>query len=526
MPTRRAFLRSAAAAGAGLAGVAGFDDLLGRALAVKPTRGARLRDIEHVVILMQENRSFDHYFGTLRGVRGFGDRHVVRDARGRAAWDQADPDRALNPRGRVLPFRLDTHHTSGQCVQDQTHAWAAQQVSWDRGAMDRFVFAHRIGNGSGPASGALCMGYYERADLPFHYALADAFTICDEYYCSVLGPTNPNRILSMSGTIDPEGAMGGPCLDNGQSNGQLRWTSYPERLQKAGVSWAVYQELDNDGNNMLPFFRGIDSSARSSQLARRANAVIPTPGGASFGPALAARLRHDVLRGRLPQVSWILASTRDCEHPASPPASGARFIASVLGALTADPKVWAKTVLFLTYDENDGFFDHVPPHTARPGTPGEYVDHAAAVKNSSATRGVAGPVGLGFRVPTIVISPFSRGGMVCSERFDHSSMLRFLERRFGVEEPNISRWRRRAVGDLVSTLSCLSRPVVSVPALPDAAKLETAAISQCKKLRAPTLPAAQKPPRQEPGARPQVGHGCARAAEFGAAQPAPPSRAE
>jgi phospholipase C len=204
MLSRRAFLRSAAAAGSGMAGVAGLNDVLARALAVKVPRGARLRDIEHVVILMQENRSFDHYFGALRGVRGFGDKRVVRDASGRPAWDQADPDRLANPQGRVLPFRLDTRMTSGQCVSDQSHAWAAQQVSLNHGAMDRFVLAHQVGNGNGPASGALSMGYYTRADVPFHYALADAYTICDEYYCSVLGPTNPNRIMSMSGTVDPE----------------------------------------------------------------------------------------------------------------------------------------------------------------------------------------------------------------------------------------------------------------------------------------------------------------------------------
>jgi phospholipase C len=509
MRTRRSFLgqglRGGLAAGAGLA-AGSLMDPIDDALAVTPPKRATLDDIEHVVILMQENRSFDHYFGMLRGVRGFDDKQIVVNA-GRPVWNQIDPDLVDNPQGYVLPFRLNTFTTSGQGVADQSHAWAAQQASWAGGAMDGWVAAHRVGNGNGPATGALCMGYYSRQDIPFHYALADAFTICDGYHCSVFGPTNPNRIMMMSGTVDADGAMGGPALDDSQTNGQLRWTSYPERLEKAGVSWFIYQEQDNDGNNMMPLFATVNSAPKNSRLYQRANTIIPTPKGAQPGPALAARLRQDVLRNRLPQVSWILAGTNQCEHPQATPGVGAQFISSVLSALTANPKVWEKTVLFLTYDENDGFFDHVPPPTA-PQDSGEYVSQSTAAKSFSQTLGFAGPVGLGFRVPMLVISPFSRGGLVCSDTLDHTSMLRFLERRFGVREPNISTWRRQTVGDLTETLSCVANPGFRVKNLPNAALLAAQANREVATLPPPAVPKQQSMPSQEQGTRASVGPDC------------------
>ena len=510
MQTRRSFLRTGLkagiATGAGLA-TGSLGDSIDEALAVQPPKRARLEDIEHVVILMQENRSFDHYFGTLRGVRGFDDKEIVITA-GRPVWNQLDPDLADNPEGYVLPFRLDTFTTSGQGVADQSHAWAAQQASWAGGKMNGFVSAHRVGNGDGPATGGLCMGHYTRQDIPFQYALADAFTICDGYHCSVLGPTNPNRIMMMSGTVDPEGVMGGPCLDDSQTNGQLHWTSYPERLQAAGISWFIYQESDNDTNNMMPFFANVNSAPKTSPLYTRSNTIIPTAKGALPGPALAARLRSDVMKNRLPQVSWILAGTMQCEHPQALPGVGAQFVSSVLSALTSNPKVWAKTLLLLTYDENDGFFDHVPPPTPAPGTPGEYVDEQTAVKSFSQTLGFSGPVGLGFRVPMIVISPFSRGGFVCSDTFDHTSMLKFLERRFSVEEPNISAWRRDAVGDLTETLGCYSGDHFRVKNLPNATLLAAQANKEVATLPAPTIPKDQTMPTQEPGTRPPVNAAC------------------
>ena len=161
-------------------------------------------------------------------------------------------------------------------------------------------------------------------------------------------------------------------------------------------------------------------------------------------------------------MSWIVSENGKDEHPPSPAAWGEAFTHSVLSALTANPSVWAKTVLFVMYDENDGWFDHVKPLTPPAGTKGEYITQ----KNLTAdAEGIRGPIGLGFRVPLIVASPFSRGGHIATETFDHTSQLRFLQERFGVEIPNLSDWRRKAVGDLTSTLH-MGHADVTVPSLP------------------------------------------------------------
>src|SRR5205085_9983779 len=119
--------------------------------------------------------------------------------------------------------------------------------------------------------------------------------------------------------------------------------------------------------------------------------------------------------------------------------------ADVLNTLVSNPSLWAKTALFITYDENGGFFDHVPPPTPATGTAGEYLTVSPLPSDAG---GVTGPIGLGFRVPTLVVSPFSRGGYVSSGVFDHTSLLRFIETRFGAEVPNLSAWRRSVTGDL------------------------------------------------------------------------------
>jgi phospholipase C len=174
----------------------------------------------------------------------------------------------------------------------------------------------------------------------------------------------------------------------------------------------------------------------------------------------------DIKSGQLPAVSWMIPPIGYDEHPSSPPALGEWFTSQVLAALVAHPKVWSKTVLFHMYDENDGFFDHVPPPVAPHGTPGEYVTVSPLPDDSD---GMAGPVGMGFRVPMLVLSPFSRGGHVASEVFDHTSQLRFLEERFGVKAPNISAWRRKHAGDLTSTLHP-RKGDASVPKLPSTSK--------------------------------------------------------
>jgi phospholipase C len=362
------------------------------------------------------------------------------------------------------------------------------------------------------------MSYYTRADLPFYYALADAFTIGDAYHCSVLGPTHPNRLMQMSGTIDPAGRAGGPVLVTSQSPDvlfSLRWPTMPEVLEDAGVSWKYYgppgalysvetmHVLGITYDTVLPMFAAYQDP--SSTLYQRA-----------FEQHYPDDFETDLEQDALPQVSWIATPIGYDEHPPAPPFLGEWFTSQLLARLVRHPRIWAKTVLFVMYDENDGFFDHVAPPSPPPGTANEYV---TVQPLPSAAEGVAGPVGLGFRVPLLVVSPFSRGGYVCSDVADHTSQLRFLEERFGVRAPNISAWRRRTVGDLTGTLRP-GPPDPSVPKLPattdDPAAIAAKGCSELDLLEVaddqPAYPQApvQSMPRQEPGrarrARPHQRH--------------------
>lgn len=412
---------------------------------------AELRDIEHVIILIQENRSFDHYFGTLSGVRGFADPAALP-----GVFDQHG--RAVGADQFVQPFRLwsDPPGRDGQCLNDIAHTWPVQHQSWNGGRMDSFVTAHLTADGA--ADGPSTMGYYARADLPLFCALADAFTVCDGYFCSVLGPTDPNRVMSMSASIDPSGEAGGPVLETYVERvthyGSLRWETMPERLQAAGVSWKVYSaRLGELALSPLPYFKAFADpfSVRGVELVAR-----------GLTPDFPDHFMDDLAHGKLPAVSWIIPPLAQCEHPAAPPAWGEHLVHTILSALVAKPDVWERTVLFVVHDENGGFFDHVPPVTAPPGTPGEWLTSSPL---PAAAGGIRGPVGLGFRVSCLVISPFSRGGWVCSDVFDHTSLLRFIETRFGVEVPNLSAWRRSVTGDMTSSLGVT--PDVSVPPLPE-----------------------------------------------------------
>jgi phospholipase C len=443
-----------------------------RALA-QTVHGGQLSDIKHVVLLMQENRSFDHYFGTMAGVRGFDDPNALKLDDGRSVFHQPDEH---SPDGYHLPFHLNTQTTSAQKIPSTSHAWAVQHEAWNGGKMDKWLPAHRKADG---ANGPYVMGYYKRDDIPFQFALAEAFTICDESYCSVLGPTWPNRMYWMTGTIDPDGENGGPILNNKAPTEGYRWTTYAERLEQAGVSWKVYQQSDNYGTNVLETFKQFREAAPGSPL--HLKGMVRGAEGDFESDA-----KHD----RLPTVSWIMPTSWQSEHPDYMPADGAAFIASKIDAIAANPDVWAKTAFILTYDENDGIFDHVAPPTPPAGTAREFV------------RGL--PVGAGFRIPTIVISPWTAGGWVSSQPFDHTSSLRFLERITGVREPNISDWRRSTFGDLTSVFrfdDAKSNP----PSLPDAKGPLALVRDRVSQLPKPVLPSAgQSPPVQEPGTRRRV----------------------
>ena len=456
-----------------------------------PSGCSRLTDIEHVVILTQENRSFDHYFGSYRGVRGFSDQS--------AAFQQPDPaNTTSSPVGTLLPFHLDTSQTNAACTHDISHDWVPQHQSWDNGKMDGFVTSRLPVNAN---DAVLSMGYYTRADLPYYYALADAFTICDNYFCSVIGPTDPNRLYTMAASLDPDGKNGGPILQTVVTNraamyGRLTYTTMPEQLQARGISWKVYSSPDESvlggilSDNVLSYFKNFQNT--SSVLYQNA-----------FGPQFPVDFLADVASGNLPQVSWLIGSILTSDHPPAPALFGENVLSVIVSALMANPLLWAKTVLIVNYDENGGFFDHVAPVTAPPGTPGEYVT-APAVPDPTVVGipPVTGPIGLGFRVPMLIISPFSRGGLVSSDLFDHTSVLRFLETRFGAEVPNLSAWRRATVGDLTSAFNFKS-PDQSIPNLPSTLPGDPQAISQCVANLAGfvpyTVPATQALPNQESG---------------------------
>ena len=424
---RREFLRLAAGSAGAAAVLAALPPAIREALAVAPARvSGTIHDVEHVVVLMQENRSFDHYFGALRGVRGFDDPRPIPLPGGVDVWQQP-----RSGSGRLAPFRLDTTLSGAQCMADIDHSWKGSHARWKN--HDNWV----------REKGPMCMGYFTRADLPFYYALADAFTVCDAWFCSVHGPTNPNRMHLFTGTSGL--AVGRPGnhavnnVDDGNWTADMArdnpgfnaydWMTYAERLQNAGVSWKVYQEYDNYGDNSLAYFRNFRGLDTNSPLYRRGRDWAPGSNASNayqtLGLPLIEQFRNDVQNGNLPQVSWIVAPFSMCEHPEAAPAYGEALTARLLAALAANPAVWSRTVFIITYDENGGFFDHIPAHV--PALTASLGKSTVATTTES-HNGV--PLGLGVRVPTLVVSPWSRGGWVNSQVFDHTSVIRFLEARF------------------------------------------------------------------------------------------------
>ncbi len=461
--SRRKFLGGAIAAagvGAGAMSASSIVADLARADA-KPLRS--LEQIEHVIFLMQENRSFDSYFGSMSGVRGFSDPNAFKLPNGRTVFHQP----AKNAVGYQLPFHLDTLSEAGGCAFDLDHGWDTQHASWNKGAMDGFVNSRKATDGD---YAPYAMGYYKRADIPFYYELADAFTVADGYHASVIGGTNPNRLYMWSGTIDPSGKHGGPATNN-SADVPFTWQTYPQRLEAAGISWQVYQTSDNYTDNALAWFPVFANAPKDSALWKRGMAEQPLEAFAD-----------DVAGNRLPQVSWLVPPKWWSEHPPFPPALGMSTTAYYLNVLRNNPATWAKTAVFLVYDENDGYFDHVRPPTPPPGTPGEFIKGQ--------------PIGLGFRVPMIAISPWSQGGWVTSQTFDHTSLIQFMEKRFGVEEPNITQWRRKTCGDLVGCFDFASANT-NFPILRKTMKDTVNQVNKCNSAPIVPVPIVQHMPEQD-----------------------------
>ncbi|KIF77438.1 phospholipase C [Streptomyces sp. 150FB] len=491
---RRRFLQIAGAT----TGFSALSSSIARAAAIPAARrSGDIKDVEHIVVLMQENRSFDHYFGSLRGVRGFGDPRPVTPVGGTSVWHQSDGTKD------VLPYRPAAKDLGMQFIAGLDHDWAGGHQAWNQGRYDQWI----------PAKSAGTMAHLTRDDIPFHYALADAFTVCDAYHCSFMGATDPNRYYMWTGHVGNDGKGGGPVLGNDEAG--YDWTTYPERLEKGGVSWKIYQDVGdgldaagswgwiddayrgNYGDNSLLYFNKYRNAKPGDPLYDKARTGTDAKSGEGFFD----HLRADVKAGTLPEVSWIAAPEAFSEHPNWPANYGAWYVSQVLDALTSNPEVWSKTALFITYDENDGYFDHVvppfPPASAAQGlsTVDTTLDHFPGDSSHA-----AGPYGLGQRVPMLVVSPWSTGGFVCSEVFDHTSVIRFMERRFGVSEPNISPWRRAICGDLTSAFDFglkETRPV----RLPDTDAYQPPDQDRHDSY-VPTPPDRAVLPKQERGSRP------------------------
>lgn len=569
MDTRREFIKKAGL----LAGLAGVDTLISdsikKALAIDPAPGSTWMDAEHIVILMQENRSFDHCFGQLRGVRGFNDPRAIHLPNGNPVWLQS------NQAGETYaPFHLDIKDTKATWMSSLPHSWKDQVGARNNGRYDQWLQEKR-NSIQEYADMPLTMGYYNRSDIPFYYALADGFTICDQHFCSSLTGTTPNRLFFWTGTIRAEQNENSKAhvWNEDSEYESLHWKTFPEILEENEIDWKFYQNelsvdvglseeqeqwLANFGDNPLEFFSRYHvrlHNKHTAQLQNMSNALIQDLDGLKYqinnppvsdpsGKEIRKKIdektkkleflsqeikkynrenfdmlspetknihrkafitnvndphyhsleeidyedngikrhlklpkgdlfhqfRDDVKTGKLPTVSWLAAPENLSDHPSSA-WYGAWYVSEVMDILTQNPEVWKKTIFILTYDENDGYFDHIPPfvapHSGKPATgkASDGIDTAVEYVTAEQEKLRNGfpvpfegesPVGLGYRVPLIVASPWTRGGFVNSEVFDHTSHLRFLENFLSaktkktIDAPNISEWRRTVAGDLTS----------------------------------------------------------------------------
>lgn len=581
--SRRDFLKKAAL----LTGAATLANLIPesiqKAMAINPASGSTYMDAEHVVILMQENRSFDHMFGTLKGVRGFNDPRAIDLPDKNKVWLQS------NQAGETYaPFRLDIKGTKATWMSSLPHSWANQVDARNDGKFDQWLNVKHSPD-KAYADMPLTLGYYNREDIPFYYALADAFTVCDQNFCSALTGTNPNRLYFWSGTIRAEQHENSLAhvWNEDMDYATLNWATFPERLEDHNISWKHYQNevaidtglkgeedpwLSNFQDNPLEFFAQYNIKLHDRHIAYLQKKFTLLPGEiielqkqitalpvgdahidhlskqlkqkrldlenikkdmSSLDPGRFAALsqreknlhqkafttnnndpnyrdlvnlkykddrierelvipkgdvlhqfREDVKTGKLPTVSWLTAPENFSDHP-SAAWYGAWYVSEVIDILTQDPEIWKKTIFILAYDENDGYFDHIPPfvapHPHKEGTGKtssgidtsvEFVTH----EQEKARNGFPqefnreSALGLGYRVPLVIASPWTRGGWVNSEVFDHTSTLQFLEhflsKKTGKEvvEPNISNWRRTICGDLSTVFRTYNDERIAKPA--------------------------------------------------------------
>lgn len=589
MDSRRDFLKKAALLSGSTMMANVVPQSIQRAMAINPALGSTYLDAEHIVVLMQENRSFDHTFGTLQGVRGFNDPRVARQPDQKPVWLQTD---ALG--NTYIPFRLDIKDTKVTWMGSLPHSRASQVDAHNFGKYDKWLLAKKSGNKK-YAQMPLTLGYYTREDLPFNYAMADAFTVCDQNFCSAMTSTTPNRSFFWTGKIthDTDGIPKAHIRNTDYGHASLGWETFPELLTANGIDWKFYQNeiscgggfvgeerswLANFGCNLLEFFKAYhvkfseryiknlqkqvetlpaeidkiqEASPDDAQAATKAREALKAKQQAldnarselskwnkesyaklsneqkklyhsaftinSGDPNyrnlveltyedggkerkvtvpkgdLLYQFRKDVSEGKLPTVSWLAGPQNFSDHP-SAPWYGAWYVSEILEILTKNPEVWKKTIFIVTYDENDGYYDHIPPFSVPDqnlsgtgkvskgiDTEIEHVRLANELKQGiPKTQAREAPIGLGFRVPMLIASPWSRGGHVCSELFDHTSTIQFLEtfvdKKYGkkIKSSNISEWRRAICGNLTSAFTPYNgAPLEKIPFLDRDKNMET-----------------------------------------------------
>ena len=568
MNARREFLKKAAL----ISGAATLSNVIPmsiqKALAIDADPNSTFYDAEHVVILMQENRSFDHMFGKIKGVRGFNDPRPFILPDQDPVWLQKDA--AGNA---YAPFHIDINKTKITWQGGLPHSWTDQLAARNGGRYDQWL----------PVKSLMCLGHYDRLDIPFYYAMADAFTICDHNFCSSLTGTTPNRLFMWTGNIRAElNSTAIAAVNNSQAESRddvyVDWETFPEVLEDNNISWKIYQneiwtadvkgeEVDdwmgNYGDNAIEYVKrynvklsayfrkhgdpkakltAAEVTEKYNKLSQRERNLIDkafaTNIEAPFNYLELApfhykndqgvaetlnipkndifyQFRSDVDSGKLPAVSWLVAPQRFSDHTSSP-LYGTWYVSEAIDILTKNPEVWKKTVFILTYDENDGYFDHIPPYVVpKPGDSGSgkvsaNIDVAADYEPKKDS-----PIGLGYRVPMLVASPWSKGGYVNSQVFDHTSTIMFLEHLFShktgkrIRSKQISSWRREICGDLTSVFrpadAAQSAPVTPLQKEQVVTNIQNAknkpAQLKPKPLTAAEIAGNQYLPQQEPGTR-------------------------
>ena len=350
---RKAIRNLGIIAGAGLAIDAGV--LAAERVAADPL--AQPNPIKHILIACQENHSFDNYFGYYPHAGKFGLP---------AGYSQPDGNG-----GRVTP-----QHVGFPFMGDISHTWQSIHAEWDSGKMDGFY----------TTDGSTAMNYYDGSDLQYYYGLAGAFTLCGNYFCSVQGPTVPNRLSLVSATC------GGYTLDS-INGGQVNYPTIADLLDAHKITWKCYNLGLGLGSTIsLEHYNGLTmfSKWQNDQRLQFSEDDYHT----------------DLNNSALPQVSFLITEDEISEHPPADIQWGQQKMADVIAKLMASSS-WTSSALFFTYDEGGGFLDHVAP---------PQLD----------------AYGLGFRVPAMVVSPYAKRGYVSGQLYEHASILKFIERRFNL----------------------------------------------------------------------------------------------